>query len=274
MTLKSFSSGLCGILLLVSSASSFAAVDLDGVSDCLFTASTVNFGTNIITISFWAKFNSTDADSITIELTTNYNNNARAFILNWYDSLVRGSCDGSALMLGMRDTGAGDYRLECMNSPPSTGEWHHYSAIYDNLTTNGDIKLYVDGIEQGLSLGATPVTDATGNFPTATLYIGDRACAGGGGLDVNGILEEFYIHVGELSANEILLLANSRIKKIGMQINNTLLRYWSMDDYSDGTDCNASGYYKDYSSNAGHLTPSATAGQIPTGTAGRILSYP
>lgn len=252
----------------------WGAVDADGADDCMNTASAVTFGTNIITVSFWANFaNTTDANQLLIELSANYNNTDNAFLFNW-SANNPSTCDSNSFSASIQSSSTINlYRVECLAAQPSTGVWHHYSVVYDNSTSNGDVKLYVDGSEQSLNI-ETNTKDQSGNFAADTIYFFDRACAGGGSLDAVVKMDEVYIHSGELSATEVSLLYNSRTRKIGQQVDNTLIAYWPLDECADGTDCTGAGLYKDRSSNTNNITPSSTAGQIPTGSAGAVLTYP
>jgi len=254
-----FKALLLSILLLASPAN--AGVLFDGTNDCLSSASTIAFGTNIVTVSFWMYWDSfANDDDLAMELSANYNTNFPGLLIDPNASApVSGRFNA-----GISATGP-TYRTESITRP-SAAVWHHYSIVFDNSTAAGDIKFYVDGVSTSTTVDANSKT-TTGNIRTDTLYFMSRACTS---LYADGRLDEVYIHSGELSADEISLLYNSRMRKIGQQIDNTLISYWPLDECPDGTACATASMFRDnYDTDPDHLSPSNS----PTGRAGEILSY-
>jgi hypothetical protein len=75
----------------------------------------------------------------------------------------------------------------------SPSEWHHIAGTYDGVT----MIIYLDGVEVGNVLVATPFTQSN-----AMLMIG-RCYPGGGGYMFNGIMDELRIYNRALAASEI-----------------------------------------------------------------------
>jgi len=171
----------------------------DGVDDYINTASTVNFGgTKVVTVSFWMyKTAFTNTDLLTMELSSNYNDNDGTFFID-------PNASGGYFNVGLQDSASTNrFRVERFTRP-STNNWHYYTIVFDNSTVTGDITSYVDGVPQAENL-STNNKDQSSNVKTDTLYFMSR---GGTSLFNSGLLDEVRIYNRALSASEVKQLYN------------------------------------------------------------------
>jgi hypothetical protein len=77
--------------------------------------------------------------------------------------------------------------------------FHHYSLIFDNSTSAGDVYAYVDGVLQATTLDKDLKT-ASGNLGSYSWYLMSRA---GTSLFGAGILDDVRIYNRALSADEV-----------------------------------------------------------------------
>jgi len=179
------------------------ALKFDGVDDSVMSPA-VTIGSNIATISMWANITYTILDIPLIELSTNFNNNDNTFLVSSSASAT-GACPANVLGIGIQSsviTGS-KYRYECF-ARPSLG-WRHFVFIIDNSTDNGDVKFYVDSVEQSMLALGHNTKDSSGNFGSHPIYIMSRA---GNNLFNHGSLDDVRIYNRALTASEILQLYN------------------------------------------------------------------
>jgi len=169
----------------------------DGTDDFVQTGGTMNFGTTkIVTLSFWMHKTAfgTD-DDFAFELSTDYNSNDGAFIVD------PNAADGT-FKVGIQDSVTTvKYRGESFTRP-SANEWHHYVIVIDNTTTAGDITVYVDGVAQSTTVYIN-TKDKSSNIITARLYMMSRA---GTSLFGQGILDDVRVFNRVITAEEAKLL--------------------------------------------------------------------
>ncbi len=249
-------------MLLVTPA--YGSVDFAGSTSCLSSSSTVTLGVETITVAFWGKYTS-GSDTIMVELTSQFFTNDNAFMMSMDSTATQGSCDGSGVEMTIQ-RGGFSFRQECLTTPPSTGVWHHYALVIDLSVSTGDVKLYVDGEEEALALGLNQIVSSA-DLRTDTWFIAARNCASSG-IDMQ--MDEFYIFSGELAAAEIRNLYSSRTKRVGLQVDNAVIVYLSLDECTDTVTCSGTDQFVDGSGNGNHFT----ASNSPIGEAGRLLSYP
>lgn len=164
-------------------------LSFDGNNDYGSTSSTINFGSSIITVSFWLNWDAyANNDDLAMELTTNYNLNDGTFIINPNSS-------GTGFEVTIHDN---DHRQERFTRP-SAGIWHHYGFVFDNSTVTGNITVYVDGKEVTTNIGINNKT-GSGNFKTDTLYFMSRA---GAALFGAGKLGDTRIYSVAKTASEV-----------------------------------------------------------------------
>lgn len=252
------------------------AINFDGVNDYVRNVTTLDLtSTNVATVAFWANIrNFNSSDNPFFESSTNYNNNDGALIFNPNSS----ACSGRLLISIQDSITTGKYRTECFNRP-TTNVFHHYLVIYDNSTATGDIRLFIDGVEQSTQSTPDNTKDQSSSLGNYTWYLMSRA---GTSLFNSGIIDEFYVYRRALSSSEILKLYNSGINKYATspQVINTssctfglncgLVGYWTF----DGKDT-ATGIIRDLSSNLKHSTLNniSTSTFYTAGRAGQAVNF-
>ena len=168
------------------------ATDYNGTSHNSFTGTApstytaITFGSDVLTVCGWVYFDATDSARILWESSTDWNGGSGRFVL----FLVSG-----VLRAGITDSGQ---RAESY-TPPSTGSWVHVTAVYDNSTTTGDVKLFFDGAEQTATALTTDTKTASNNFTAQVLYVGGRTST----LFFDGRLDDLRVYSYELSQAQI-----------------------------------------------------------------------
>lgn len=139
--------------------------------------------------------------------------------------------------------------------------WEHVCVTWDGSTTAANAKFYKNGTETSYGSTTNGVTPTNNNG--GILYLFNRA-------DVlrswKGRLSDYYFFTRVITAQEIAILSQSRVKGVGLQFSPT--RYYPFNEQSDGVASNVT--YRDYGSTAENCTGSNT----PTGLGEQILSYP
>lgn len=148
------------------------------------SSSSVTWGTNIISISFWLRVPDwSNAGSI---LQT------RASTLNYRCDVQK---DGGWFTLrAWGDTGG---KFERIYQPVATNTWANFVAIFDCSTGSGVLKLYMNGSAQTLSNNSDSRT-GTANFTTDVLSIKNGASP-----DATFDLDDLRIYTGELNTTQI-----------------------------------------------------------------------
>lgn len=209
------------------------AFNFDGVNDTVFNLGpTPNLtSTNTTTISFWANKRSFDSSGgLFFESSTNYNNNDGAVMFDPNSS----ACSGEMLLSIQDSVATGKYRSECF-SRPSSNTWNNYTVIYDNSTVAGDIRLFINGIEQSSQSIPTNTKDQASGLGNYTWYLMSRA---GSSLFNSGLMDEFYVYNRALSNSEILKLYNAGMTKYATSPTVT-----NISSCSSGLNCGLVGYW-------------------------------
>lgn len=161
------------------------ALDFNGSSHVASNSTALNFGgVSSYTIAFWINPDTTNG-GVVLELSTNYNNHAGAFLI--YKENV---------WMGFTGTSSGPtYRSET-NAPPALGVWTHYLAYFD-ATAFGDAgnwTVYTNGVlaAMGVRLTSKATTSAV---PTQKAYLGQRGTSAT--LLLNGKLDDVRIYSGD-----------------------------------------------------------------------------
>jgi len=140
--------------------------------------------------------------------------------------------------------------------------WQHVCVTWDGSTTASNVHFYINGTE--CSYSTTTDGDTLTDNSGATTYIGNRSDAA---RTIDGSLSDFAIWGEVLTSDRITLLANSRIKGMPYQFASNLLRYYPMNETTDGANATT---VLDRSSVKVNGTPSNN----PVGLAENYLSYP
>jgi hypothetical protein len=158
------------------------SVEFDGISEYMGTGADATLATK--SYSFWAKSDDSGVNRV----------------FDHGDDHLGGFIFGPPLLY--LNDGSGDgyyYRYWANTSAEDDGAWHHYVVYleHDDIT---NCKFYVDGVVQ--SVASTVATGSGGAYSTA-LRIGVS-----GANYFDGLLDEFAVFDGELSAANIVLIFN------------------------------------------------------------------
>jgi hypothetical protein len=248
------------LILSLLSPTAWAGVDLNGDADYLsctkYAGSSGGF-----TFSAWVNPTSTSGAYM---LASQYDNTEGGayfqFFINGGNVHARIHQTRDTAMVGRKDTGG------------VLSGWNHYAFTWSGGTTNASIKIYVNGVQTDDS------DDGAGSFSgaytgTLTFRIGTQVFNTPNSL-LDGSITDVSIWSDDLSATEISQIASSRLKIVPLQIyTSALLRYWPLDNGSDGTAIStSSGFYKDLSANAVNCT-GVDADSDSLNEAERVLSY-
>lgn len=159
-------------------------IELDGNDNLMAVNSKLKISSNLLTISFWANFNSIERGFFISKIDFN-STNKKGFGL-------RGNNSGLEFFTG----GTGNNILNC-NIPSFYNNWHHIAITTLN---NGIKKIYVDGKLCNVNIAIAP--KLTNNRP---LLLGQKK--------INGVLDELKIWNRALSAEEILKEFNESSKE-------------------------------------------------------------
>ncbi len=130
-------------------------------------------------------------DSLAMELTPNYNNNAGGFIVD-----PNAEQFGGTFAIGISE---GETRNSIYIQRPSVGVWHHYAFVLDTTAAaEHEITPYVDG--QQVSFQQEGKGTGGGPFANSTLYLMSRDASS---LFGSGYLQDLAIYGGDLSAATI-----------------------------------------------------------------------
>jgi len=245
---KFFLKSLVVILLLISSPC-FGGVDLNGDADYIVIDDSASMDlSGVFSVSLWVNFDSVAATSWLIG-KTDFGQNKRT----WHFYFEPSGTDAIEFGISPDGSSTGIIFYEWQQTP-STDTWINYVVTYNkNNGATERAKLYKDGVLQSTTVNVEGNPDVyDSDIPVA---IGAGRSNGTYNSFLNGEIKEVYIWDGvELSQTEATLLSDSKVKRIGHQIQpSSLVLYSSLDDFADGTDLNtdADGY-KDSSGNGNH----------------------
>lgn len=160
----------------------------------------VDFGSPVITVTFWAKWLSPQTNILLFESSTNYNN---------------GSSSSSRFFVGTSGSGRfsasikrTSYREESLDLQ-ATNVWTHYAIVFDGSTLAADIVIYRNGVPVATAVGASSAgATQNSNFASLPVFVGARNLST---LTATGvIITDFAIYNIELSQQHITQLSKNR----------------------------------------------------------------
>lgn len=149
---------------------------------------------------------------------------------------------------------------------PTADAWHHLVLTYNGAdpASSSSFNVYIDNVPK--SITASGVFGAITNATSIGF-----ASGGAAGQYFKGYLEEFAVYNNVISATErAQLWGNGTPKKyLPAEINrNSLMAYWSLDDFYSGQTASGTNATKDYSNNRNYGSPQNS----PLGAVG-FLAY-
>lgn len=245
---------LCFLYLLLASPT-FATVYFDGSDDAVTISDQAAFrNMSALTISVWMNRSGTGGGGNRLVSGWNDGTNQKVYQLyiNNTSPAVELNCDTT------------DVNYQPFHAL-SNGTWYHLAAVYTGET----VYLYVNGTEIGNS--TTPSGDIVNE--TSGLGIGSQPDKTSFGM-FNGYISDVAIWNTNLSADEIKILALSRVKGIPKQMQPAnLILYLPLYDYPDGTSGDGDTFYDDVSRYQFTGDDGANNTGL-TATAEAVLSYP
>lgn len=201
--------------------SSFAGVDFDGTDDYIDLAGDANQRTTNFTVALWYRPDAVSADKKSL-----YTNGVAS---GGVGLNADQACSGSASageVCGWLYNGSAWKNTGQATDVLTAGTWIHLAITWTN---NGTFLLYVNGAQAN----STALATSTVSYGTSVASIGRDATDGN---YTNGVIDDVYFWSVQLTAAEIALLYNSRVKGFGRQLQPaSLVDYWGLDDQPDGT---------------------------------------
>lgn len=202
-------------------ASSFSnsySVSLDGASDYLSLASSINLPDGPRTISAWVNFSSVSGSFNTI-LGATAGNGYRG--LHWSPS------NGYVYFYGVDQTG----RYKNYTGSITTNTWYHLMVVDSDSGSPGNFKIYVNGTDIG-----TPAPSANTTAPLAMEF--DFIGKGGSSNEFPGLIDEVAIWNSDESANIAQIRDTSGANPVPGDLSlmtNQPLHWWRMGENDSGS---------------------------------------
>lgn len=204
-----------------------ADTDFNGTTNIgLASASSVTWGTNIVSASCWVYVRQTNG---------NYQ-----YILDSSTALGSGTATNPrwVLGIGLRDTtkyvleilGRGSaYRSQYILTAPNLdlNKWYHLGVVADCSTAAGNFKLYLNGTNQTLTLSSTLTSMGIGGYPT-TAWQANTFCVASENTNAypaNATISEVALWNVELNANQFFSLSKGIQPH---QIGTKPIAYWPL----------------------------------------------
>lgn len=231
------------------------AVDLNGDADYINCGDLSLDLSSAWSVSAWVKPD--DPGGVNIALAVDFITNAGS--------------DADHVGVGVQSSTIDDWKIATNGETPNDGSDVSYGTLYH-------LVLVYDGTKLILYVNANEDYNVT---PTGSNWQGaDTFLIGGHEPDDanmywNGGINEVAVWSTQLSTGEISQLYKGKVKRMPLQIQpSSLVGYWPLDDYADGTALNtdADGY-KDLSGNGNH-GQGVDADNDSLNVAETVLSYP
>jgi hypothetical protein len=112
--------------------------------------------------------------------------------------------------------------------------WEHIVFVWDGTFEAAGDGIFLNGTEASYATETDASDTGTDSDAGGSFYIGNRPEKS---RPSGAIYDEVYVWEAALTDNEIALLASSRVRGVGLQIQPSALRgYWPLDDHPEGTD--------------------------------------
>lgn len=241
----------------------YAGLDCDGVDDYARSAGARIFtAASARTISLWANVDNPQPSSFRGRIISERNN------FGWFFAT------GTSNDIQFFHSGSTSLNRVSNTSAFTADVWNHFLVTWDGGTTATNVHIYVNGSEVSYATTTNGVsfTSADG---TSTLCIEGATSVTNPNNRIDGTLSELAVWDAVLDANEIALLASSRVKRIPLQIKpSNLKRYWPLDDVAGGSSADLVNM-TDMSANRVAITANNNANDTGTTSISESqLSYP
>jgi len=169
------------------------ALSFNGSSHKAITTSAITMAANQATVTFWANCDATGSGRRIIETGPVWTSDTGFVVF----------MEGAQIRAGLRQNGAG-YIIRFTNFVDSV--MTHVAVTFDNSTSGGEIKIYLDAVEQTPLAATADTKSGSGNFATQVLNIGSR---NNGAADFyDGIVDDIRVYSGILNSSQITAIKN------------------------------------------------------------------
>ena len=169
------------------------ALSFNGSSQKAITSSAITMAANQATVTFWANCDATGTGRRIIETGSLWSSDTGFVVF----------MEGAQIRAGLRQNGAG-FIIRYTNFVDSV--MTHVAVTFDNSTSGGEIKIYLDGVDQTPLAATADTKSGTGNFATQVLNIGSR---NNGTTDFyDGVVDDIRVYSGVLNPTQINAIKN------------------------------------------------------------------
>jgi hypothetical protein len=169
------------------------ALSFNGTTHNASTTSAITMAANQATVTFWANCDATGTGRRFIETGTLWTSDTGFVVF----------MEGDQIRAGLRQNGAG-YIIRFTNFVDSV--MTHVAVTFDNSTSGGEIKIYLDAVEQTPLAATADTKSGSGNFATQVLNIGSR---NKGAVDFyDGVIDDIRVYSGILNSSQITAIKN------------------------------------------------------------------
>jgi len=227
------------LLFTLLTHTAFAGVTFDGVDDFIPLANESNFDferTQAFTISLWSKLTANNEVHDIIAKMSDANLIGWCWVNNFnYISYAQSNGYISFMLSSAWTTNAIAVSTTDVSTKVNDGTWHNYIVTYSGSSLASGLTIYEDGTSLPFTVKYDTLSTTMLNNEPVT--VGARTDGGTLYHEVtNGSISEVAIWDVVLTASEMALLTNSRIKGIPLQIRTSALKlYLPMDDQEAGT---------------------------------------
>ncbi len=265
------------LAVLLISTPALAGIEFDATDDYVDIGATANYSSDTSgTITAWIYINNLLVSNGVMAILARGGTQASTGGINDFAIRKSGSFTGNRIDYTSADDGHGDLYGNAGSTQLSAGQWYHVATVSNGTTTN----MYVNGV---LETNTTWVGSNTGNWYGDNTVTGDEFRIGNlffqnanqGYFD--GIIDSVAVWNTNLSANELSIIAKSKVKGIECQIKPANIRnVWLLNEGSDGTSGDGTTYRSVCSASTGDDATGVDGANNTglTNKASQILSYP
>lgn len=247
------------LVLIFSPLVCWAGVDLDGTNGYIdINGAAASFELSSLTVSLWVNL---DADNIRYDAISKHGGTSVAGTRSGW-SFFRDNVDETFYWSCAENSNW--HSLQSATAVTAAGGEYHLVGVFADADYQ---RFYINGVEDAADEAVTHSIAYTVSLDPIIGANSDTAY-----YFFNGTINEVAIWNTPLTASEVSLLYNSKIKGMPYQIQPTnLVGYWPLDDFPNGTNINTQTFKDRAGTNDG--TGSDAGGESVT-VGESVLSYP
>lgn len=175
-----------------------SSLNFNGSSHTGTSATTINYGgASTITVTFAINPDDITSTKVILESGPVVDSNALTWLIYF---------SGGSIYANINDSSTLNQQRSESCTAPSTGAWADIAVVFDVGTASGQIKIFINGVDQSTTLVSNFFVD-TGAFSTQTLYVGARNASS---LYYDGKIDDLRIYNREITGSEITQVKNDR----------------------------------------------------------------